>query len=437
MPVADAAQKIGRFPALQSRDFRNLWIGQIISAAGTMMQMAALNWQIYDLTGSPVALGALGLVRVLPILFFSLLGGTVADVHDRRKLMLLTQSTLSLVALTLGTLALTHRTTLWLIYALSAMGAAATAFDNPARQALIPSLVKREHLANAFALNSTGFQVATVAGPALAGVVIHHVGVGMAYILNAGSFLAVIAALLVMRYRPTARAADDVSAAPAVSIEALKEGITFVLSTPVLMATMWIDFLATFFSSANALLPIYARDILKVGPEGYGFLAAFPAVGALASGSALTLLPPIQRQGRLLVIAVLFYGAATVAFGMSHIYVISALFLAATGAADTVSTVLRQTVRQTVTPDRLRGRMIAINMIFFMGGPQLGELEAGLVAKLAGAGAFGAMVSVVSGGIGGMLSSLLVAARSPWLIRFRLSDWQEEMREEQSQGGHR
>ncbi|MBC8103535.1 MAG: MFS transporter [Cytophagales bacterium] len=407
-----------RFQALQSPDFRSLWFGQIVSAAGSMMQFAALNWQIYELTRSPVALGMVGLVRVIPIILFSLLGGAVADAHDRRRLLLMTQTTLALVALALGFLSITGRTSLWAIYALTAIGAAAVSFDNPARQALLPSLVPREHLPNAFALNSTGFQIATIAGPALAGLVIKHYEVGGAYFINAGSFLAVIGALLTLRYRPAPRAEDDPSAVPAVSIAALKEGIAFVLGTPILTATMLIDFVATFFSSASALLPIFAKEILHVGPDGYGLLASFPAFGSLLAGMIVTFLPPVSRQGRVLIWAVMAYGLVTIGFGFANIFAISALFLAATGAADTVSTILRQTIRQTITPDRLRGRMVAINMIFFMGGPQLGELEAGIAARL-----FGPVFAVVSGGVGSVIAAALIAARAPWLYRFRLADW--------------
>jgi MFS family permease len=415
-----------RFPALLSPDFRRLWVGQIISAAGSQMQFAALNWQVYEMTRDPAKLGAIGLVRVVPIILFSLLGGTVADAHDRRKLLLITQTALTLVAVALGVLALLNRTTLFAIYALTALGAAAVAFDNPARQALIPALVPREHLPNAFALNSTGFQVATVAGPVLAGLTLRHLGAGWAYLANAASFVAVIAALLLLRYRPAPE--EQSAGAPRVSWESLKEGIAFVRNTPILVSTMGLDFLATFFSSASALLPIFAKDLLNVGPEGYGLLAAFPAVGSLAAGSLMSLLPPVKEQGRVLVWSVLAYGVATVAFGFSPLagagaagFALAAACLAATGASDTVSTVLRQTIRQTVTPDRLRGRMVAVNMIFFMGGPQLGELEAGLVAKWAGA-----VASVVSGGVACLLCTAAVAARSPWLLRYRLVKGEEE-----------
>ena len=400
-----------KFPALLSADYRNLWVGQIISAAGSQMQMAALNWQIYDLTHSPIALGMIGLVRVLPIVFFSLLGGAFADSYDRRKLLLITQTVLTGVALALGALSFRHATTLPGIYALTAVGAAAIAFDNPARQALTPSLVPEEHLPNAYALGSTGFQVATIAGPVLAGVVIAHFGIANAYLLNAASFLAVIGALVSLRFRPVVTGEPPTRP----SWESLKEGIAFVRGTPILVTAMTLDFWATFFSSASALLPIFARDILNVGPEGFGLLAAFPAVGSLVAGVTLSLLPTIRRQGRTILWSILVYGLATICFGVSRSFLLSALFLAGTGAADTVNTVLRQTIRQTMTPDRLRGRMISINMIFFMGGPQLGELEAGLVARW-----IGPVLSVVTGGIGCVITAGYVAARSPWLARYQL-----------------
>lgn len=378
------------------------------------MQFAALNWQIYDLTGSPLALGGIGLVRVIPIFLFSLLGGAVADAWDRRRLLLITQSILSLVAVALGVLALLDKTTVTSIYVLTALGAAAIAFDNPARQALIPSLLPREHLPNAFALNSTGMQVATIAGPVLAGLTIARWGVPIAYIINAFSFLAVIVALLLLRYRqPPA----EPGAASGISISALKEGIAFVRGTPILVSTMTLDFLATFFSSAMALLPIFAKDILAVGPLGFGWLSAAPAIGSLTAGTLMTLLPPIQRQGRTMLYAVLCYGLATIGFGASKEFWLSALFLAGTGAADTISTIIRQTVRQLVTPDHLRGRMVSVNMIFFMGGPQLGELEAGIVAKW-----WGAPFAVISGGVGCIIAATAVAMRSPALRRYRLSE---------------
>lgn len=411
----------GRFPALRSRNFRLLWLGQGISGVGSTMQVWAINWQLYALTHNPLALGLIGLFRVIPIVLFSLVGGTVADAWDRRKVMLATQTTLALTAAALGLLTVTHQMTAAHIYLLTVVGAAAMAFDNPARQALIPTLVPRTDFAGAIALNSIVFRTATIAGPMAAGLLIARGGMGDTYWINAVSFLAVIAALLAMRLPLGAAEPKDDSEPETerarVSVAALTEGLRFVWRTPILVWTLSLDFLATFFSSANALLPIFARDILHAGARGYGVLAAAEAVGALGAGLVLSLGRPIVRQGRVVLWAVVAYGLATVVFGASRLFWLSWLALAAVGVADSVSTVLRQTIRQLVTPDRLRGRMTSVNMIFFMGGPQLGELEAGLAATW-----LGAPWSVVVGGLGCLLSVALVAARAPLLRDYQAKD---------------
>jgi MFS family permease len=392
-----------RFPALRSRDFRLLWLGQMVSMAGSQMQFWALNWHLYTLTHSAVALGMIGLARVVPIAIFSLVGGTVADALDRRKLMLITQSVMMATAVLLGVLTMRGELTAGVIYALSALAAGALAFDNPARQALLPNLVPREHFANAVSLHTIIRQVATIVGPPLAGFLIASGGLAFTYWLNALSFLAVIGALLLVR-------AGGGRAGGSVDLAALREALAFLRQSPVLLSTMVLDFLATFFSSANALLPIFAKDVLHVGPKGYGVLAAAPAVGSLLTGGALAFLPRIRRQGPVVLWAVVAYGAATILFGASRWYTLSLLALAGTGAADTISTVVRQTIRQLNTPDRLRGRISAATMVFFMGGPQLGELEAGLVAAWVGA-----PLSVALGGLGCLVSVALVAWRVPCL----------------------
>ena len=417
---ADAALYT-RFPALRSRNYRLLWLGQGISGVGSTMQVWAINWQLYALTHHALALGLIGLFRVIPIILFSLLGGTVADAWDRRKVMLATQTTLALVAAALGLLTVTHQMTAAHIYLLTVIGAAAMAFDNPARQALIPSLVPREDFASAIALNSIVFRTATIAGPMAAGLLIARGGLGDTYWINALSFLAVIAALLLMRL-PAGAAVQNTEAKPEaeksrVSLAALTEGLRFVWQTPILVWTLSLDFLATFFSSANALLPIFAKDILHAGARGYGILAAAEAVGALGAGLVLSLGRPIVRQGKVVLWAVVAYGLATIVFGASRLFWLSWLALAAVGVADSVSTVLRQTIRQLVTPDRLRGRMTSVNMIFFMGGPQLGELEAGLAATW-----LGAPWSVMVGGLGCLLAVALVAARVPLLRDYRAAE---------------
>ena len=417
---ADAAL-YARFPALRSRNYRLLWLGQGISGVGSTMQVWAINWQLYALTHHALALGLIGLFRVIPIILFSLIGGTVADAWDRRKVMLATQTTLAAVAAALGLLTVTHQMTAAHIYLLTVVGAAAMAFDNPARQALIPSLVPRADFASAIALNSIVLRTATIAGPMAAGLLIARGGLGDTYWINAVSFLAVIAALLFMRL-PSGAAIQDAEAGPAaeksrVSLAALTEGLRFVWQTPSLVGTLSLDFLATFFSSANALLPIFAKDILHAGARGYGVLAAAEAVGALGAGLVLSLGRPIVRQGRVVLWAVVAYGLATIVFGASRLFWLSWLALAAVGVADSVSTVLRQTIRHLVTPDRLRGRMTSVNMIFFMGGPQLGELEAGLAATW-----LGAPWSVMVGGLGCLLAVALVAAHVPLLRDYRAAE---------------
>jgi MFS family permease len=417
-----------RFPALASRNFCLLLIGQGISGIGSFMQIWAINWQLYALTHKAIALGLIGLFRIIPIVLFSLIGGTVADAMDRRKVMYCTQTTLAGVALILGILTATHHLTPAWIYALTMLGAAAMAFDNPARQSLIPSLVEKKHLTNALSMMSVSFRTSTIIGPVLAGFFIARGGLGETYFLNAISFLAVIGALIAMRLAPVVQTAilgipnevtTDVNPPPQadVSLRALKEGMLFVWKSPILVSTLLLDAVASFFSSANSLLPIFAKDILKIGARGYGFLAAAEAVGALLAGIALSFIPSVKRQGLVIIWSVVIYGFATIAFGMSRVFLLSWIALALFGASDAVSTVLRQTIRQLATPNRLRGRMTSVNMIFFMGGPQLGELESGIAAQL-----LGAPLAVIIGGIGCLLTVGVVAMKAPMLAAYVLPD---------------
>jgi MFS family permease len=337
--------------------------------------------------------------------------GVVADVFDRRRLMLVAQTVMMLTATTLALVTATDLANAWAILAIAGAGAAAGAADAPARQALLPSLVPREHLPNAIGLNSILFQAASVLGPTLAGVALATAGVATVYALNALSFLATIGALLLMRDLPPTRSVER----GAVSFRALAEGVRFVFGTPLLRSTMLVDGLATFFCSATALLPLFAQDVAQVGPRGYGWLYAAPSVGAVLTSAAMVRLAGrIRRRGAVLLCAVMVYGLATVAFGLSRTFWPMFLALAVAGAADTVSAVLRNIVRQLETPDRLRGRMVGISMLFFLGGPQLGEFEAGAVAQWLGAG-----VAVVLGGAASLLTTAWIAWRSPALRAYR------------------
>lgn len=400
-------------PALRHRNFRLLWIGQLISVSGTMMQTAAILWHVSLLVPPDrkgLALGLVGLVRVVPIVAFSLFSGVVADVIDRRRMMLVTQATMGVLAAILAVLAFQGLRTVWPIYVLAALTSAASAFDAPARQSLIPNLVPREHLPNALSLNTIVFQAASVVGPSLAGLVIGVGGVAWAYAINALSFVAVIVGVLLMR----GVQATSATGAGEISLAAAKEGIRFVFASPMIRSTMLLDFFATFFASATALLPIFAQDVLRVGAHGYGLLYAAPSAGALVASVAMVReTDRVRHRGLTLLWAVAAYGAATVVFGVSRSFWLTFACLAASGAADTVSTVFRNVIRQLETPDHIRGRMVGVNMVFFMGGPQLGEMEAGLVANW-----WGAAVSVVTGGIGSLVATAWVAAATPALRHY-------------------
>lgn len=405
----EAPRKPALFEAFQFRDFRLYWGGSVVSQAGTQMAQAAIAWQIYLLTHSPLALGLIGLFRVVPIVVFSLVGGVVADVVDRRRLLMGTQTALLSVSAILAVATMSGIITAPIIYVMTAAAAGASAFDSPARQALVPSLVPRERLTNALSLSGTAFQVATIVGPSLAGLVIATWGVATVYLIDAASFVAVLIVLFLIHPPAVEGAVTQVSVGAAV------EGLRFVWRSPILVATMSLDFIATFFGSATALLPIFARDILHVGAQGYGLLYAAPSVGAVLTGIGMSVIAHrIRAKGLVIILAVGAYALFTALFGLSHLFVLSLLCLAGVGASDTVSMILRQTVRQLITPDALRGRMTSVNMVFFMGGPQLGELEAGVVARVAGA-----PFSVIAGGLAALLATGLVLVAGSTLRNYR------------------
>jgi len=388
-------------------------MGQIVSVTGSQMQLAAINWHVYLLTRSALALGLVGACRAVPIILCSLMGGVVADVVDRRRLMMATQSVMLMCSATLALVTFRGLLNVWPIFLLTAIASGAWAFDTPARQALMPTLVPLKDFPNAVSLSMLMFQVGLIAGPPLAGFVLASHGPALVYTLNAVSFVAVILGLALMR--TSGRPEKDENQPARISFASLLEGLRFVWRTPIIVQTMTLDFVATFFASANQLLPIFAKDILRVGAQGYGFLAAAPAGGAVITGLLMARLGTLKRQGLLVLVSVGVFGAATIAFGFSRVFWFSLLMLAIGGAADTVSTILRQTMRQLVTPNKLRGRMTSINMIFFMGGPQLGEVEAGTVAQL-----FGAPLSVVTGGAACLIAAIIALGAAKNLRRYEV-----------------
>jgi MFS family permease len=398
-------------PSLHHRRYLLLWLGLLISITGSQMQIWTVFWQIRTITDQPIALGAVGLARILPVIIFSLIGGAFADVHNRRNILFITQSGMALVALILGWLSLTGNIDLWHIYLLMALQAVTMAFNGPAMQSLVPNLVPGDDLPNAFSMNSIANQVGSIIGPALSGIIIAAGDLSYVYIINAISFLAVILALFMMGPVDQQKAIGSHNGK--VSVAAITEGVRFILAQPLILSTMIIDFFATFFASANTLMPIIAVDILHVGAVAYGWLSSAQAIGAIVAALVISQMRGVRRQGMVFLVAVVVFGFATIIFGAARSFLLAMFALIIIGAADTVSTIIRNTIRQLTTPDYIRGRMTSINMIFFQGGPQLGEMEAGLVAQL-----FGAPVAIISGGIGCIIAVILISHRWPQIRNY-------------------
>jgi MFS family permease len=405
--------RLAPLAALGYHDFRLLWFGNLVSTAGSQMRIVAVNVQIYELAKASgridpaLALGLIGLARVIPIVLTALFSGLVADRVDRRRLLLITSIAALLCSAVLAAATEFADAPIWLIYAMVAVAAVAGAFETPARQAIVPNLVPPGMLPNALSLNIIAWQLATIVGPTVAGLLIAWGGVAPVYWVDAVSFLAVVLAVVLMRTRNMRPATTQ-----PVTLHAALEGLRFVFRTPMIASTMLLDFFATFFGAAMTLLPLFADQVLHVGPVELGWMYAAPSAGAVLAAMALTSVK-IRRQGVVLLWSIVIFGACTAIFGVSRWLPLTLLALAGTGAADTVSMVIRQTMRQLLTPDELRGRMVAVGMVFFAGGPQLGELEAGIVASL-----FGGPLAVLLGGLACIVTVGVVAWRVGELRRY-------------------
>ena len=399
--------------ALKYHDFRLLWLGGFVSQTGSQMRIVAIGVQLWDLTQNPAALGLLGVFKLVPLILLSLFGGVIADSFDRRKLLLITQGTFAVTSVLLAVSTQFGWISPAIIYGVSALTAATTAFDNPARSAFVPSLVERRHLPNALSLNIIVWQVATIIGPTLGGLFLslRSTGFAIIYWIDAVSFGAVMVALWLMHIRPEKGAARNVSMGAAL------DGLRFLRKMPIIMSTMTLDFFATFFGAAMVLLPPFAERVLLLDRQYWGLLYAAPAVGAVVAGVVMSWVGNVKRQGRLVIASVIAYGLATVVFGLSSTFWLAALGLAGTGAADTVSMVMRQTIRQLNTPDELRGRMTSVNMLFYIGGPQLGEVEAGIAALVIGIGP-----SIALGGVAVIVVTALTGYLVPSLRNYRSKD---------------
>lgn len=393
-----------RFPA-----YRSYFFGYLLYRVAAEMQVVAVIWHLYQRTGSPLSLGMVGLARFIPVIIGAVPAGYLADHYNRRTVMLgaqilMTAASVSLLVSTSSGLASPA-----LLYVLIACSSLATTIDTPARHSLVPHLVPAGFLTRAISLGTILWQSAMVIGPAIAGLILGLAGLEITYLVTSLCFGASIWLVSLLSYSHTA------PENPAgFSLGAVSEGFSFVFRTPIILGSALLDFFATFFSSATVLLPVFAAEILHTGPTGLGFLYAASSLGSVLAGLCMPLLDGIAARGKLLLAAVLLYGGATVGFGLSHAFAASFFFLFLAGAGDSISTILRNTIRQTVTPDRLRGRMVAANMFFFMGGPQLGELEGGIAAA-----ALGTAPSIVAGGLGTILAVLVIAWKIPVLRKYK------------------
>jgi len=384
MNLSTSSMNLSHFTALRYRDFRLLWLGQFVSITGTQMRNVAIAWQIYQLARvdssiqPELALGLIGLARVIPLVVAALVSGIVADRVERRSMLILTSLAALGCSVVLAFAAEMECPPPALIYAMVALASVAGAFELPARQAIIPNLVAPQHLPNALSLNIVAWQLATVIGPALSGILIAVAGVALVYWIDAASFLAVVVAALLMRTRNLTTRAEPVSLQTALA------GLRFVFSHRLIAATMLLDFFATFFGATSVLLPVFADQVLRIGPTELGWMHAAPSVGAVIAATLLSGVR-IPSQGMTLLAAVLLFSVCVIIIGVSRWLPLTLLALAGMGAADTVSMVIRGTIRQLLTPDELRGRMVAVTMIFFAGGPQLGETNIGFIASLIGA----------------------------------------------------
>jgi MFS family permease len=379
------------------------------AASAMTLLRAGVAWHVFALTHSAFHLGLVGLLQFLPAFTLMLVGGAAADTYERRRIMMVAQTAAMIAAAVLGVATWRGTITLPLLYAGVMVIAATGAFDSPARASLLPTLVPREIFPRAVTIAATNQALAFATGPALAGLLI--AGVGAASVYGAYGALLVGSIVGLWFLRP-ARA--DV-AAGALSLRAIRDGLRFVFGNRVVLGCMTLDMFAVIFGGAAALLPIYANDILHVGPRGYGLLTSSLELGALGTSIVLTVRPPIRRAGRALVIAVGVYGLATIVFGLSRWFPLSVAAYVLVGIADQVSVVMRSTAIQLSTPDALRGRVSAVNMMFINASNQLGAAESGFVAALTSA-----QFAVVSGGIASLLVLVVVATAWSELRRYEV-----------------
>src|SRR5580704_5653263 len=371
----------------ESQPFRRLWFGQLISMVGRQITLVAVPYQVYSLTHSALDVGLLGIVQVVPLICGSLGGGAIADRFDRRRVLIVTQLGLALCSALLALGAFAGHPPLLEIYAVVALAALVGAVDAPTRTAIIPNLVGVERLAGALSLNVVLFQTTLVAGPAIGGLVIAHLGLPAAYSVDVVTFGAALAAVALLppqghwsteRERPLA---------------SIVRGLSFARRQPVILGGFAMDLAAMIFGLPRAVFPVLAATTFHAGAQGLGLLYAAPGCGAVTAALASGAVSRSRRLGRIIVIAIAAWGVAIIGFGFTRTLWFALLLLAVAGGADAFSAVCRSTIMQRIAPNELRGRLTSPHFMVVNGGPNLGDLETGVVAN-----AFGAEVAIITGG---------------------------------------
>lgn len=402
------------YASLRIPDFLRLLSGEFIASLGEQMASVALGWELYERTSSPLALGYVGLIQVLPVIVLALPAGHWADHYNRKGIVVIAQLVLALCGLGLAAWSYTVAP-IWLVYMILLIIGVARAFNGPARSTLVTQAVPPNFFTNAATWSSSIWQLAVIIGPGLGGFLIATTGsASLIYVINAmaGAICALLIGMMRSRQIPA-------TGERAPTLESLREGLSFVRHTRVFLAAITLDLFAVLLGGATALLPVFARDILHVGPTGLGWLRTAPSVGAIAVSLLLVYLPPFRRAGWALLLSVAGFGVATVVFGVSQSFWLSLVMLGLLGAFDQVSVVVRTSLFLLRTPDAMRGRVGAINSIFIGASNELGAFESGLVAAL-----FGPILAVVSGGVGTVL--VVIATMLIWPEIRRLGRLEEE-----------
>jgi MFS family permease len=393
-------------PIRHSRDFRLLFSGQLVSTLGTQLTVVAVPYQVYRMTHSSLDVGLISLTQLVPLLVFSMIGGSVADSHDRRRVLMVTELLMALSSSGLALNGSVGRPALWPLFLLSAASGAFAGFDRPAFNASIPRMVGGADLAAAYALWQVQLQVGTVVGPAVAGVLLSSAGLATVYWIDVATFVVSFASVAAMASQ------EPLAGAGRVGWKSVIEGARYLRGRPVIQGVYLLDIDAMVFGMPRALFPALGLGLFHGGARAVGYLYAAPGAGALIGALMTGWVNQVRRQGRAVIVAVVLWGAAITAFGLVRVLWIALLLLALAGWADVVSAVFRNTILQSAIPDALRGRLSAIQIAVVQGGPRLGDLESGGVAE-----AFGARFSVVSGGIACVAGAFLLAFLLPGFRR--------------------